>query len=733
MDFSRNDTHEISEEFILGTRQNIVIEASQSGSNFKVKYESDKMDKSSAAKKETKEQPSLSQYFSRTSSASSTSAANFFDQISSSGNGPAMMTSVRESASSQDLFRAANNPALLITTSQPIQATTTVSSTTINTTFPKPSKVENVPQESVSSQNSVSEKVVEEKSKQVSRDEPVICRIFSATEVPPDKSNLASGKAFFDMLGGASTAQNPRSPSSIPSPAAPQMLGIDLLIPSGASSLVTSPDFTTTTEGSFLTPTSPTTPTPTGDTFASVLNEDTFNKTSSVHPSEADRRRDAWIPSERTRHSLITAATSPPGSYFPERELLTMPGVVLEEDMVDPVHEIVNHYLGETEASKRKVLTANDVTQDERGLRELIKAGCYRAAVNLTGRLLTIYGQGAGRAGHPSKHTVHSIQLWFTRIALLIKLRSFSLAEVESEPFGDLDRPDLYFQFYPELYGGRMGSMVPFAFRLLVAELPQYLLKPQEALERLHSLLAVVRKILNNLKSGLCEDGSPAELSANDRTESKKLWSGREARVLHSIVNCALYQKDYSLAVEVMELLLSSHEWSNHQRRALQSALGRIYLQLGDVAGAERNFSIAREQHRQQMSVSGVVPSVTSSSPDLRELVDHGLMAVAQNGFQEAYEYFRKASALDPGNVMLLNNMGVCLLYLGRLKEALSLLEGAVNNNPTRGLHESLLLNVCTLYELESSLSDQKKLNMLKLISTHKGDGIYVGCLKLQM
>ena len=95
-------------------------------------------------------------------------------------------------------------------------------------------------------------------------------------------------------------------------------------------------------------------------------------------------------------------------------------------------------------------------------------------------------------------------QIWFTRIALLVKLRQFSVAEVEAEAFGgDLDRPDLYFQFYPDMYGGRRGSMAPFAFRLLLAELPQYLSKHHDALDRLYALLAIVRKVGNPLTLAL--------------------------------------------------------------------------------------------------------------------------------------------------------------------------------------------------------------------------------------
>ncbi len=195
-----------------------------------------------------------------------------------------------------------------------------------------------------------------------------------------------------------------------------------------------------------------------------------------------------------------------------------MPGAIIREDLADPVVSLVSHYRGEAEAVKRQVLDGASVTQDQNGLRQLVRAGCFRAAVNLTGKLLLMYNQGAGQEGSVSKHSPSSLhvrtalrslvntepldytrafQIWFTRLALLVKLRQFSVAEVEAEPFGDLDRPDLYFEFYPELYPNRSGSMVPFSFRLLLAELPQHLGKHHETLDRLYALLAKVTQVVD--------------------------------------------------------------------------------------------------------------------------------------------------------------------------------------------------------------------------------------------
>lgn len=49
--------------------------------------------------------------------------------------------------------------------------------------------------------------------------------------------------------------------------------------------------------------------------------------------------------------------------------------------------------------------------------------------------------------------------------------------------------------------------------------------------------------MLANLKKDLLEDGTPCELNPADREVSIKFWSGRESRVLHSIVNTALLDK----------------------------------------------------------------------------------------------------------------------------------------------------------------------------------------------
>ncbi|XP_074516061.1 trafficking protein particle complex subunit 12 [Sebastes fasciatus] len=435
--------------------------------------------------------------------------------------------------------------------------------------------------------------------------------------------------------------------------------------------------------------------------------------------SEVDRRHDAWLPSEETRKVLISVATQQYSPAYVETNRLTMPGLKFDNLQGDAVKDLMLRFLGEPAAMKRQVLTANSVEQSFTGLKRLISSKNWRAAVDLTGRLLTAHGQGYGKAGQPTSHTTDSLQLWFVRLALLTKLNLFQNAELECEPFGNLDQPDLYYEYYPTVYPGRRGSMVPFSMRLLHAELPQYLAKPQEALDRLHNLKTVCLAILENLEKGLAEDGSMITLTQENRQVSLKLWRSRLSRVMYSMANCLLLMKDYVLAVETYHSII---QYEPQQKVQLLSGIGRIFLQIGDVKTAERYFVDVEKA----CQMTGNQPRHTTCV-----LMNRAFVHLSQNNYGEAHGSFAEVLKIDPKNPVANNNAAVCLLYLGRLKESLGQLEGLVQQDPALYLHESVLFNLTTMYELESSRSTQKKQALLEAVACREGDSFNTQCLKL--
>lgn len=74
-------------------------------------------------------------------------------------------------------------------------------------------------------------------------------------------------------------------------------------------------------------------------------------------------------------------------------------------------------------------------------------------------------------------------------------------------------------------------------------------------------------------------------------------------------------------------------------------------------------------------------------------------------------------------------NQNLQSLYI--VFQASNLLERMVWEYPQQSLHQDVLFNLNTIYELETSRALQKKHKLLDLVSKHKGDGFFTQCLKL--
>ncbi|XP_050543794.1 trafficking protein particle complex subunit 12 [Daktulosphaira vitifoliae] len=430
----------------------------------------------------------------------------------------------------------------------------------------------------------------------------------------------------------------------------------------------------------------------------------------SINPVEDERRRYAWIPSAKTKSILEKGSHI---SHTLPRDVFTMPGVE-NVNFANKTYEGLVSYLGKIEAAPFKSKTIEEVSQDDRGLKILIEDGNYAEALNLTTRLLAMYGQGPGQMGYPSKHTKYSLQLWLTRFSLLVKTCAWKIASKEAIAWDDLDRPDLYMQWYKDLYSNKFGTLVPFSLRLILAELPQYT-STTNVYKKLFEVLASIRKIIKNLNNGLTEDGRNLELTPQDRNTSKLLWFSRESRVIHSIINCALNQKDYKLAIQLLKDLIEKPrlKYTVTHNRALLSAMGRICLQVGDLK-AHSFFLQSSRLKNQTIGTSG------ETKPDYRELIDAALLSIAQNNYKDAYKHFENAYNLNCNQVMVLNNMATCLFYEGQLNNAIALLEDAIQKFPSLALNESLLSNICCFYQFQNSAINKQRLLKYHIISKYK-------------
>ena len=113
----------------------------------------------------------------------------------------------------------------------------------------------------------------------------------------------------------------------------------------------------------------------------------------------------------------------------------------------------------------------------------------------------------------------------------------FSAAESELDFFGEFEKADLCFEYYPHLYRGKSGSIVPFCLRLLWAEMPSYCGKYNESLDRLSRLQSSVSKLMNLLSEGKDHNGHVIDYSEYLKL-AIKYWTEKENQVILFSITC---------------------------------------------------------------------------------------------------------------------------------------------------------------------------------------------------
>ena len=271
--------------------------------------------------------------------------------------------------------------------------------------------------------------------------------------------------------------------------------------------------------------------------------------------------------------------------------------------------------------------------------------------------------------------------IWFIRFACLIKLRLFQTIESEFETFGNLNST----------------SKLPFSLRLLHAELPIYMDSNHfhDGLDRLFRLLMITNTILSVLPK--------------DQTQ---LWHRRRLRILYSIANCYILMKRMDLIISILENQIVKNE-PVEQQIEIYLLIVRILLQTGDEVNAQRAFDRALS----------LLPSKENLSNGF--LLTKELFSLFRNDFSSNKLLTAMKSPIE------VNNHCVILLYMSKMKESLDLYEKLIRDKATN-IHEAIIFNMCTIYELESFRFTQKKHELVDYISQYVGDGFSLTALKLQ-
>ncbi|GLU20426.1 hypothetical protein SLE2022_366280 [Rubroshorea leprosula] len=312
----------------------------------------------------------------------------------------------------------------------------------------------------------------------------------------------------------------------------------------------------------------------------------------------------------------------------------------------------------------------NDLAYELASLQDLATRGSWRSILDNVAR--------ARSNNLLSKPHDHLTYLAYNVLALS-KLRRFTDASNELDSLHDFNSHLYQYETYPDVYPNRSGSMVPFLLRFLHAQISFKLGNRQEGLDRFYSLLDFTRQRIR-------------EKESKNLDVSVSVWRKREVFVMNCIIGHHLGAKEFNVCLDLINDLINR----DYLDPLLISKLGYIQMQIGDLEGANVSFNRVETMQNEGKS-NGCLSDV-----ELKNLVSRNkaLVYLVGKDYVSAVREYDNCIERDQTDIIAVNNKALCLMYLRDLSDSIKVLENALERVPTVALNETLVVNLCSMYEL---------------------------------
>ncbi|PRW33060.1 hypothetical protein C2E21_7981 [Chlorella sorokiniana] len=310
-------------------------------------------------------------------------------------------------------------------------------------------------------------------------------------------------------------------------------------------------------------------------------------------------------------------------------------------------------------------------------------------------------------------NTATALRVGTWTILALLKLGMAEDAATEMAKLGSLEDP--------AFLGSRAQghpSLVPFALRVLRAELPWRLGRQQESLDRLHALLhwcAAQESSAAAAGAAATPEAAAAGAAAGGGAPAaaalgQALWRQRHRGLSLLLASRHSQLRQYPSALALLNELLrrdgcDAEAWAE---------AGAVQAQLGDLTAAQHSLRLAEQllESGQQGAGGAATGQQPSAEQQRRRQAllhrNRGLLAFLQHDYRGAAKEFAAAAAADPTDAAAASNQALALMYSNHLGQAAAVLEHAFQQAPAAMMQEAIVTNLASIYELMGDLGSKQ-------------------------